>query len=236
MSVQRGAALIIALWALALLTVIMTQVVQTLRLEGRQSSYALHHARAQLGAEAGLALVIQELRASPSTWVADGRSYERSFDDIQLTIKVLSERGKLDLNFVNVDQVVNLSRYLGATQAQAQRLGQAIRARRASGLPFKALEELQTQGGVTPELYALLAPYVTLWTGLSEPDPAFAPEAIRAVLKLAATPPNRNPGSVLTAQINANSAAGFSASLDVTFIIDPEGGSALLYRVLRWKE
>src|SRR5471030_1779294 len=58
MKPQRGAALILALWALALLSLMMGAVVQAIRLENRQSAYELQHTKAQLAAEAGLALAI----------------------------------------------------------------------------------------------------------------------------------------------------------------------------------
>ncbi|TLG91598.1 general secretion pathway protein GspK, partial [Pseudomonas edaphica] len=56
---QRGAALLMVLWALALLGLIMAGVVDTLRLENRQSAFSLQQTHARLAAQAGLALTIQ---------------------------------------------------------------------------------------------------------------------------------------------------------------------------------
>ncbi len=236
MKPQRGAALILALWALALLSLMMGAVVQAIRLENRQSAYELQHTKAQLAAEAGLALAIQALTTSPATLIADGRPYALSFDDAQLTVKVYSERGKLDVNFASADSLARLTQYLGASPAQANQIAAEISTRRASSNPLKAIEELQSFPGMDPTLYEQLAPDLTLWTGLGQPDPSFASEVVRSALKLGPSPLGRNPGTVLSVHAQAVLATGASAELNVAFLLNPQGDGTQLYRVLRWQE
>ncbi|MGY2224939.1 hypothetical protein ACW9IK_19820 [Pseudomonas gingeri] len=233
---QRGAALILALWALALLSVMMGAVVQSIRLENRQSTYELQHAKALLAAQAGLALAIQSLASPPSTMIADGRAYSLPFDDAQLTVKAYSDRGKLDLNFANLDNFIRLATFLGASPAQSQQLTDEMSLRRANANTLKAIEELQQFPGMDPTLYERLAPHLTLWTGLGQPDPSFAAETVRAALKLGPPVPGRSPGTILTVHSQAILATGVSADLDVTFFLTPQGEGTQLYRVLRWQE
>lgn len=233
---QRGAALIIALWALTLLSVLMGAVVQSIRLESRQSANELQHTRTQLAAEAGLALAIQALSTSPSGMIVDGRPYSLPFDDAQLTLQVYSERGKLDLNFASAEHFTRLISYLGASTEQTTQLAAHLNARRADGFNLKTLEEFQQFPSMDPSLYERLTPYLTLWTGLGQPDASFASETVRTALKLGPAVPGRNAGTALSVHVQAVLATGASTDLNVTFILNPQGDGTQLYRVLRWQE
>jgi len=214
----------------------MGAVVKSIHLEYRQSANELQHAKAQLAAEAGLAMAIQALSTSPASMVADGRPYVLPFEDAQLTLQVYSERGKLDLNFANTESFTRLASKLGASSDQTRQLAAQLNTRRADGLTLKALEELQQFKGMDPSLYERLAPYLTLWTGLGQPDPSFASDTVRTALRLGPIVPGRNPGTTLNAHIRAELATVASTNLNVTFILNPQGDGTQLYRVLRWQE
>jgi general secretion pathway protein K len=93
---------------------------------------------------------------------------------------------------------------------------------------------------MTQTLYARMAPHVTLWSGLSRPDAAFASPLLRGALGL---PLQTNPGghdadagSVLSIDSRAQLPGGVVARLQTTVLLSPSEGNAQPYRVLRWQE
>lgn len=236
MKSQHGAALIVTLWALALLSLIIGTIVQATRLENRQSAYELHHLEAQLAAEAVFALSLRDLTSSKSAMIADGRPYPFFFEDTQLTLRVYSERGKLDLNFASIESITLLASFLGASPNQAQQMAQELSKRRTDLSTIKAIEELQQLPEMDSRLYVQMEPFLTLWSGLVQPDTSFAQDPVRAALKLEIPASRSNPGSVLSVKIYAIHTSGTTADLNVTFLLNSQGDNAQLYRVLRWQE
>jgi general secretion pathway protein K len=238
MTDQKGAALLIALWALAFLSVLMGGVVTAVRLENQQSQYALDRSHALISAEAGLALAIEGL-LEPMTHpvIADGRNYETILDGVKVAFSVRSERGKLDINSADVQTFKRLVLYFGASRTQAQRLGDQLKRLRTIGGSVEVLEQLQAFDSMDSELYKKLEPNITLWTGLAQPEAAFATPEIHAALGFSARPiVSNSPGSVATVYTRAQLPNGFSADLNVTIYLSAQGGSMPVYRVLRWQE
>ena len=239
-SQQRGVALLLVLWALALLSLLLAGLASWVQLESRQALWARQHTQAQLAAEAGLAMAVQGLSdlQQRKRWVADGREIALTFDDMPLRVSVRSERGKLDLNSAVAGDIARLAQACGAGKAQAAALAQSIESRRGSGAPpLRVIEELRPLPGMSQALYTRLLPEVTLWSGLDRPEPAFASALLRRALNL----PNQSavgsdPGEVLFIQSRAQRAGGFHAELQATVLLSPSEGSAQPYRVLRWQE
>lgn len=237
MSRQRGAALIMVLWAIALLGLMMGSLVEILRLENRQSAFELQHSRALLAAQAGLALAVEGLFAYPARTVADGRVYSLPFEQATLSLQVSSERGKLDLNFAALDSFARLAHGLGATSGQARQWSESLGQQRSAG-PLKALEQLQQLPGMQPRLYERLLPHLTLWSGLTVPDVDAASPELLALLKLSQPKValQRGPESVVNVRVLATLENQVSASLEAVVFLSPQGSGQRPYRVLRWKE
>lgn len=234
---QKGVALIVSLWALALLSVLVGGVVTAVRLENQQSAYELRRSHALISAEAGLALAVESLLSSHlAGFVADGRDNVLMFDSVKLNISMRSERGKLDVNFADVHSIERLLRYLGAAPDQASQLGEQLQNLRSARQTIKVVEQLQTLPSMDATLYARLEPNVTLWSGLIWPDAAFATTDIRAALALPNSLINSNPGNIVSVRSQAQLTDGFSASVQVTLYLAPNGEGPQLYRVLRWQE
>lgn len=237
MSRQRGAALIMVLWAIALLGLMMGSVVEILRLENRQSAFELQQSRALLAAEAGLALAIEELFAYQARMVADGRIYSLPFEQATLSITVNSERAKLDLNVADLDSFARLAHGLGATAEQARQWSKNLGQQRSTG-PLRALEQLQQLPGMDARLYDRLLPHITLWSGLAQPDLEAATPELLALLKLSRPKVAiaRSPDSVVNVHVLATLSNQVSASLEAVVFLLPQGDGQRPYRVLRWKE
>lgn len=230
---QRGAALLLVLWALALLSVLLGGLAAWVQLESRQALWLRQHTQTVLAAEAGIALAMADRH-----WIADGRDMPLTFDDAQLHVSLRSERGKLYLINAEADDFMRLALACGATQGQADQLVKALEARRKQGLPpFRVLEEVRQLPGMTQALYSQLLPEITLWSDLDRPDPAFASPLMRKALNL----PRQNaegadPGVVLVVDSRAQRPGGYHARLQITVLLSPTEDSAQPYRVLRWQE
>ncbi len=205
---QNGVALLIVLWACALLAILLGGFAMLSRTEALQARYEFAHTQALYAAEAGVARAVYQLRgvAPQQRWVADGRTYPMRFGPAKLRIALTDASGKVDLNAATPQILTALFRAHGLDDARAEALTGAIMdwrdpddARRPHGAeapqyrsagrdygprngPFQTLAELQQVLGVTPALYRRLAPDLSVWSGRNIPDPAFASAAVLATL------------------------------------------------------
>ncbi|MCP1484634.1 general secretion pathway protein K [Pseudomonas fluorescens] len=237
---QKGIALLLVLWALALLSLLLGGLAGWVQLETRQGLWLRQHTRALLAAEAGMNQVVQILLDSSHRprWIADGRGVPLRFDEAQLVVGVTSERGKLDLNAATVEDITRVVQACGADRDQAAQLVKALQARRGGDEPpLRVLEELRQLPGMTQILYSRLLPELTLWSGLPRPEPTFASPLLRRALNMPnQTTVGADPGDVVTIESQAQLPSGFSARLLTTVLLNSSEGNAQPYRVLRWQE
>jgi general secretion pathway protein K len=146
-------------------------------------------------------------KAPDPRWVSDGRVYILPFGGGSMRIRVSSENGKIDLNSAPEELIEGLLSALVSTGAlssrhQAMRIAAAIldwrdpdqRMRadgaedasyKAAGLspgardgPFLSVEELNLVRGIDADVYARLAPYVSVHSWVGQVDPATAPGVV----------------------------------------------------------
>jgi general secretion pathway protein K len=274
--------LLLVMWACTLLAILLGGYAVLAHTESLQSSYQFDQARAHYAAEAGVMRAIYALQAQNinERWVADGRVYPMLFDQAKVGVSITAESGKVDLNSASPDVLTRLFQNAGVDAVHASQLAQAVMdwrsfpispqqvaqrnaAYAAAGRdygprngPFASVEELQMLLGMTPELYAKIAPYVTIWSGRASPDPNTAPLLALATapgmdLQQAAAIIAARPGSAA-----ANATAGLVANNGITHSIRSEamladGTRAILrvtvrlqgyrpgsqaFAVLRWQE
>lgn len=230
---QRGAALLLVLWVLALLSVLLGGLAGWVQLESRQALWHRQHTQTVLAAQAGVALAMADRH-----WIADGRERLLTFDDAQLHVSLRSERGKLYLVNAEAHDLTRLALACGASPAQATQLAKALDARRKQGLaPFRVLEEVRQLPGMSQALYRQLLPELTLWSDLDRPAPAFASALMRQALNLPQqSAQGADPGEVLVVDSRAQRPGGYEARLQVTVLLSPTEDGAQPYRVLRWQE
>jgi len=234
---QRGAALLLVLWVIGLLSVLLGGLAMSVQLQQRQAIWRSNQTDAVLTAQAGLELaVVNLLRAGPSRWLADGREHAVQFNHSTLQVSVTSERGKLDLNAGSAHHLEKLLRAGGASSEDAKRITQALRTRR-NKVPLRMLEEYRQLPGMTDAVYLRTLPWITVWSGNAEPDPGLAPPPLAQVLGL----PSRSglgadAGKLVTITSIARRANGFSAELQATVVLLPGYAGGKPYRVLRWRE
>ncbi|MGC1329970.1 type II secretion system minor pseudopilin GspK, partial [Pseudomonas sp.] len=201
MNQQKGVALLLVLWVLALLSILLAGLAGWVQLESRQALWQRQHTEALLAAEAGVNLAVVSLTdpAQKRAWAADGGPHALAFERARVQVSVVSERGKLDLNAASAEDFARLVQACGGA-ARARGLAEALDQRRGNGQPpLRVIEELRQLPGMNQALFACTAPQVTLWSGQERPDPAFTSPWLRRVFAL----PNLNitggdPGPILT--------------------------------------
>lgn len=209
---MRGAALLLVLWLIVLLTALIGAFALTARTENLQGRVLSQGVVAEQAARAGLeyALIRINDQDPRRQWLPDGRDYGWRFGDARLRLKIVDESGKIDLNMADAVLLARLWQALGVEQDQAARLASAIIDWRdgdvlsqaqggaedpqyaeaelpygAKDAPFESVAELQQVLGMTPELYAKAEPYVTIYGGGAErPDPRYADGVVLQALGL----------------------------------------------------
>ena len=188
----RGVALIIVLWIITLLVVIAASFVQTMRTDVNVVANSLSRLKAEALADAALQRALYELYKPQNIdgrWNTDGSSREWQYRDATVTIKMQDETGKIDINRVNDQLLRGLLLSQGVADEDALKLVDAIADWRdadsnrrlkgaeapeytAAGLAygpanalFQSVEELKLVLGMTPALYARLAPLITVYSG-----------------------------------------------------------------------
>ncbi|MCD9030522.1 general secretion pathway protein GspK [Luteimonas sp. Y-2-2-4F] len=197
----RGAALLLVLWLIALLTALVGAFALSARIEHLQGRVLYQGVAGEQAARAGLEYAVSRMLdpVPEQRWLPDGRAYAWRFDGVDIALRLVDESGKVDLNAAQQPLLAALLRAAGAEQQQAERiaaaildwrdpddLGQVLGAAEdpqyaAAGLPYGAKDaplesigELQQILGMTPALYEALLPHVTVHSGLATPDPRFA--------------------------------------------------------------
>jgi general secretion pathway protein K len=198
---SRGAALLLVLWLIALLTALVGGFALVARMEHLQGQVLVRGLVAQSAARAGVEYAMTRLASGDPErqWQPDGRPYPWRYGNAQLEIRIVDESGKLDINQADATVLAALLAALGSDPVDAERLAAAIvdwrdpdqltqpaggaedndyasagRPYGAKDAAFEGIAELEQVLGFTPELYALVAPHVTVHSGLPRPEPTFA--------------------------------------------------------------
>jgi general secretion pathway protein K len=186
---DRGFALIIVIWVLALLALLGAEVAADSRSEAVVSRNRFDLAQVRASADAGVALAVMGLLDPnhATRWQADGRTYDADYARRALRITVVDEGGKIDVNNAPVELIAGLLGEFGADRDQQASITHAILDRRAafasvaqaaSGrifpgaqaytldlakLPFADVSELRQLPGMTRSLYQGVEPELTVY-------------------------------------------------------------------------
>lgn len=205
---ERGFALISVLWAAMILAVIVGTIVALGRSEVEIAHDRIRHAQLAEVAEAALAITILRLLdpAPAHQPPADAVPFIVNFAGHAVRVAVQDEAGKIDLNFAQpevlrrlltsagvdveiaqglVDKILdwrepgNLKRLNGAKAQDYERAGYPYGPR---GGPFESVAELQLVMGMTPQIFALIAPALTVYSQSPWIDPELAPPPVLLAL------------------------------------------------------
>jgi general secretion pathway protein K len=201
MRVQRGAALVMVMWLVALLVALVGAFAMTARIEHMQGRVLSRGIVVEEAARAGLEYAMTRVVAvDPAVqWMPDGRAYPWTFGDIEVEVRIVDEAAKVDLNNASLDLLAALLRVVGDDPELATRVAAAIldwrdadsltqpaggaedaqyaeagRPYGAKDAPFETVAELLQVLGMTPALYAAVEPHVTVHGNQAQPDARFA--------------------------------------------------------------
>jgi len=199
---ERGIAIVAALWASAILAVIVVSVLQLVRADaglvrGREDAAAL---RAIVDGAVNLT-ILALLSPTAGKWPVNGSPVAVPFAGYDVQVSVQDEAGKIDLNATGEPTLRQLLAGAGLDTDTARRLAESIMARRGRGRSsaagsdvnaadrrsrsalFQSVEELQLVPGMTQALYSRLVPLVTVYSQTPWIDPAFSSPAVLAVFR-----------------------------------------------------
>lgn len=260
----RGAALLLVLWLVALLAAVVGTFALSARTEHLQGQVLARGLEAREAARAGIEYAIVRAGQADSRlrWAADGGEHAWQYGDAKVVVRMVDEQGKVDLNMADAGLIAALLRELGSDGRQAMQLAGAILDwRDADGLtqpaggaeapayaeagrgygpadaPLESVAEIEQVLGMTPALYARLAPLVTVYSGLARPDPAFAPAPVLAAMGGGDARPPLVAGNSGTYSIESRaSVRGRTAVLRVVVRNGGNGLPGSAWTPLRWEE
>lgn len=169
---ERGVALLIVLWMLALLALVAASFILTSHTDVEIARNQVESTDARELADSAVVRAFLGLDdPDPAKrWAADGRVYNWRFGGGEVTISIADESGKINLNAAPRDVLESAFHYAGAGDALSGDLADAVLDRRQtpSGLPgntqaFIASEDLQTLPGMTAALYDRAAALFTVF-------------------------------------------------------------------------
>jgi general secretion pathway protein K len=211
----RGAALLLVMWLIALLTSLVGAFALTARTENLQGRVLSQGVVAEQAARAGLEYaMVRVVDPEPMRqWLPDGRAYAWRFGDAAITVRIVDESGKVDLNTAEAPLLTALFRAVGAEPDTAAGLASAIidwrdgdvlsqpqggaedpqyaaaeRPYGAKDAPFDTIAEVEQVLGMTPELYAKVAEHLTVYSGQAEPDQTYASAPVLQAMGVDAGP------------------------------------------------
>ena len=272
-----GAALLLVLWLIVLRTALVGGFAMVARVERLQGQVLVRGLAAQGAARAGVeyALSRVELTDPRLQWQPNGQPYQWNYAGAEVEVRIVDENGKVDLNQADATVLGNLLLALGVEQVEAARLAAAIidwrdpdqltqaaggaedRDYASAGRPygakdagFEGIAELQQVLGFSPEVYALVEPNVTVYSGLPRPDPAFAPAPVLYAIGLdgeevvaargrfdpAGGPPSASGSGTYSIDSLARLAGGRQSLLRVVVRAGGNGIPGMAYTALRWEE
>ncbi|MFO1316074.1 MAG: type II secretion system protein GspK [Burkholderiales bacterium] len=185
----RGIALIIVLWLTILLTVIAAGFAFAMRSEAQAARNALSLAQARAAADGAVERMAYELSRPryPAAWLSDGVPHTWRDGDTEIAAAAVDESAKIDINAAPETLLRGLfENVAGVDSATAAKLADAVQDwrdpddtrrpngaeeadYRAAGLPqkpsnmgFETVMELARVMGVTPAIFARIAPSLTV--------------------------------------------------------------------------
>jgi general secretion pathway protein K len=201
---ERGFALIIVLWGLVLLSLIVGEIGAASRSEAKIARNLLANAQAEAAADAAVFEAAFRLAdRSPAGWVADGGTRRLTVGDTRVAVTLEDDSGKVNPNAATPDLLAQLLAAVGAPGG-GRAIAQAIvdwrggdgaappdavaAAYRAAGLaylppgaPFARIDEVALVLGMTPDLFARLAPHLSI-AQRGTPDPSHADPVVARLL------------------------------------------------------
>lgn len=259
----RGAALMLVLWLIALLTALVGAFALSARVESMQGQVLARGLIAAQAARAGQEYSITRINDPDprQQWRPDGRPYRWTYGGAEVEVRIIDEGGKVDLNAADAPLLTALFRTVGIDPDAAAGLASAIldwrdpdiltqpqggaedpdyaaagRAYGSKDAPFDTVAEVEQVLGMTPARYERVRAHLTVYSGEAQPQAQFASAAVLTAMGqdgAAAVAARERAGGPLPGEAGGGFGAGSG-----TYSIDSrarlaDGRTAVLRTVLR---
>jgi general secretion pathway protein K len=209
---EQGFALLIVLWSVVFLAFVMTQILANSRSAVTLAGALRASAQARLADDGAInTAILHAISPGNARWAADGTQHQVVIGAMTIDVTLGTLADKINPNLASAPLLAGLLRAVGEPGDQAAQIAQNIVAWRSPapsqaaatalqqsygaagmsfgppGVQFSDLSELTNVLGVTPALFAALAPHLSLFqTG--DPNPATTdPIARQAIIFANAT-------------------------------------------------
>jgi general secretion pathway protein K len=216
---NRGFALIIVLWAVAVIALIVIHLTAAGRTELSIASNLAANAAAQAAADGAIYQAIFNLLdpREDGRWPLDGGEHEIAVGNSRVTLRISDEAARINPNLASPALLQALLAAVGSNREQAAAIAAAIGDWIGTGTgprslpgtipvdrpagstnpgpsePLQSIDELRGVKGMTPNLLELLRPHLTLF-GPAVPHPVTDDPIVAAALAEAA---KNSPGAAL---------------------------------------
>jgi general secretion pathway protein K len=187
---ERGMALLVVLWIVVAAALIVSAFNATVKsgvsFIGSEVQLSKSDALLDAGVEIAAARLIDEEESR--RWVADGRAYAVAFAGAKLSIAIRDTGGRIDINKSDPELLMGLLRQFAGSEAKAGLLRDrillargempgkpaekqvnandgAVKKPSADAPAFVDVAQLRGLEGMTPKLYAAIAPFLTVYSG-----------------------------------------------------------------------
>ena len=201
---ERGFALLIVLWTMALLVLIMLQLTASGRSEAQLARNLRSDAITEASADAAIYEAVYHLMAPGNAhWLPTG-SYVVAVPHGTAEVRIENLAGRINPNIASPELLTALLRAMGWEPRVSASIAAAIvdwrspgRSRQTRiapqyraagrdyappGTPIRDVQELSGVLGMTPDMLASLAPHLTVFSA-GDPDPAFADAVVLEALR-----------------------------------------------------
>jgi len=260
------------LWLIVLLSVVAAGHARNVHTETRLARHQLEIAKARALAEAGTHRAVMELlvRNTDSPWPVNGTVSTIFLDESRVTITIRDARGLVDLNGAGVDLLRATFAAAGIDKDRSRRIVDATldwRDQDSLKLPygaedsdyqtaglewtardgkFTSVDELRYVIGMNDEIFEMLAPFLTVYSGSPGLNLEFAPPLLVGALTGKTVvpadnlpgdePPTANPGGRTgTYHINVEVARSDGTVAWLEAVVQVSSASEQPYKVLHWR-
>ena len=257
---QQGAAMVIVLWLVVLLSIIATAHARNSSLETALTSRYLAAAKSRQIVDAAIELAIQDLLTSrdEQLFPTDGRPVSIEVLGHQAIVSTRPAAGLVDLNRTRESTLRSLFQWAGVERHRAIALAAAVIDWRdmdgsrklsgaedetyiAAGLPWTArdgafmnTDELRYVMGMDISIFNRISPYLTVHSGQADIDFSAASRELVEALNGTPTParagPVRNRGGVF--HINASVKARDGVVVSGEVVVSTQGRKGMAFEVL----
>jgi general secretion pathway protein K len=240
---QRGFALLIVLWTLALLALLGSQLIAAGRGEAQLARNLMDEAVLEAATDGAVQQAIFAMLQAPGgRWMADGTLHEVRLGSNAVALRLQNEADKVNPNLAPVALVAALLVEVDAAPTTVASLAASIVAWRTNNRPagqpdpeaaryaaagldyappgadFRSLDEVGEVLGMTPALLARLRPHMTVYSA-SNPDASTADKVVAAALRQSGTAPEAEDGGLVVAEITARASGPNHTGFDERVVV-----------------